>query len=226
MKFANHAIRSLVMNKTKRLLLNFVLGAISCLCVVSIATPSFSHTAQPSALNPVNNAMPAVSEVAIDQRIASSLQAAESALIAQMPTATMTRYVAVLTKDEVVPTTPSTMATGAGGAVLMGDRLVVRGDFRNLAGTLRDYATDPLNPPNPKITSAVHIHQGDASKNGPFQYALTVTPDQTGLNGRFSGEYTLTSEQLQALSAGQLYLDIHTKKNRGGELRGILKPLS
>jgi hypothetical protein len=203
------------MNKTKRLLLNFVLGAISCLFVVGIATPSFSHTNQ------------SISGLAIDQRVASSLQAAESALIAQsMPTATMTRYVAVLTKDEVVPTTPSTVATGAGGAVLMGDRFVVRGDFRNLAGALRDYATDPLNPPNPKITSAVHLHQGDASKNGPFQYALTVTPDESGLNGRFSGEYTLTSEQLQALSAGQLYIDIHTKKNRGGELRGILKPLS
>jgi hypothetical protein len=45
------------------------------------------------------------------------------------------------------------------------------------------------------------------------------------MGGRLSGEYTLTPEQLQALSAGQLYVDIHTTQNRAGELRGIFQPL-
>jgi hypothetical protein len=136
----------------------------------------------------------------------------------------ITRYVAALTRSDVVPMTPSTPAFGAAGAVLVGDRLVVRGDFSNLAGGLRDYATDPLDPPNPNITSAVHIHQGAPDVNGPFQYALTVSPDSTARAGRFSGEYTLTPEQLQALSNGELYVDIHTTRNRGGELRGIFQP--
>jgi CHRD domain len=106
-------------------------------------------------------------------------------------------------------------------AVLVGDRLVMRGDFSRLSSPLRDYATDPVTPPNPNITSAVHIHQGDTAQNGPFQYALTVMLDNTGLDGRFAGDYTLTSAQLQALSDGNLYVDIHTSQNRAGELRGI-----
>lgn len=154
-----------------------------------------------------------------------ALQEAESVLLAQgMESAPMTRYVAVLTRDEVMPMASSTNAFGAAGAVLMGDRLVVRGDFSNLTSPLRDYATDPLNPPNPNITSGVHIHRGAATGNGPFQYALQVMPAESGMQGRFMGEYTLTSEQLQALSNGMLYVDIHTKQNRGGELRGIFKP--
>ncbi|HIK38986.1 aminotransferase class I/II-fold pyridoxal phosphate-dependent enzyme, partial [Thermoleptolyngbya sp. M55_K2018_002] len=98
-----------------------------------------------------------------------------------------------------------------------------RGDFRNLAGPLRDYTVDPTDPPNPNITSAVHIHRGEPTANGPFQYALTVTM-RGDRDGRFAGEYTLTPEQRQALESGNLYLDIHTTRNRAGELRGVLRP--
>lgn len=42
--------------------------------------------------------------------------------------------------------------------------------------------------------------------------------------GGVIGEYPLTSEQMQALSEGKLYVDLHTKRNRAGELRGIFQP--
>jgi hypothetical protein len=141
-----------------------------------------------------------------------------------MSTLGMTSYVAILSRHDVVPTPPMTNASGAAGAVLVGDRLVIRSSFRNLSSPLRDYATDPVDPPNPNITSAVHIHQGNPDENGPFQYALEVTLDETGRGGSAQGEYRLTSEQIQALNAGQLYVDLHTTRNRGGELRGILMP--
>jgi len=207
-----------VMNQSMRLFRHLVLGTIAFLVVVSLST--FSQPAQSqqvATFTPLQN-LPSGAEV---------VREAETVLMAQgMQNQSLTRYVAVLTKDEVVPTSASSNAFGAAGAVLVGDRLVVRGDFNGLSSALRDYATDPVSPPNPKITSAVHIHQGESTANGPFQYALEVSPNESGLQGRFMGEYTLTPEQLQALSSGKLYVDIHTKQNRAGELRGIFKPYS
>ena len=196
------------MNISRQSLRNLVLSVVSFLVVVSV-----SILGQPAQSHPV----PTVASAA--------LQAAESTAIAQgMEPRSFTRSVSVLSQNEVFPTTPSTNAFGAAGAVLVGDRLIVRGDFSNLSSPLRDYTTDPASPPNPNITSGVHIHQGEAAKNGPFQYALQVSPAESGLQGRFMGEYTLTSEQRQALANGNLYMDIHTRQNRAGELRGILKP--
>ncbi|PSB19222.1 CHRD domain-containing protein [Phormidesmis priestleyi ULC007] len=204
------------MNKAKRLLRNLILSAITCLVAVNISIFSQPvHSQEASTLT--------ASQIPVGSE---ALREAESVLMAQgMESKPFTRYVAVLTQNEVVPTTPSSYAFGAAGAVLVGDRLIVRGDFSNLSSPLRDYATDPLNPPNPNVTSGAHIHRGEPTGNGPFQYALQVSPGESGLQGRLMGEYTLTSEQLQALSSGKLYVDIHTKQNRAGELRGILKPL-
>lgn len=214
------------MKRDKRILVNFGLALITCLALIGLASPSFStQTTQPEWVN---------------QQLVSNLQQAESAstypcsgAIAQstplqtsptQPTP-IARYVAVLTSGDVVaPASLSSLAFGAAGAALVGDRLVMRGDFSGLSSPLRDYATDPVSPPNPNITSGIHIHRGEKGKNGPFQYALTVEPAQNRTSGRFSGEYTLTSEQLQALSNGTLYVDLHTKQNRAGELRGILRP--
>jgi hypothetical protein len=204
------------MNTSRKLLRHLILSLIICLVTVSIST--FSQ--------PVQSQQPATFTTSQTFQMGSeAIREAERVLIAQgMESSPLTRYVAVLTQNEVVPTASSSHGFGAAGAVLMGDRLIVRGDFSNLSSPLRDYATDPLNPPNPAITSGVHIHRGESTVNGPFQYALQVTPSESGLQGRLMGEYTLTSEQLQALSSGKLYLDIHTKQNRAGELRGIFKP--
>lgn len=147
---------------------------------------------------------------------------ANRSLIAQADTKP-TRFFAILSGKDIVPSPASTSATGAVGAALIENRLVLRGSFANLSSALRDYATDPLVPPNPNITSGVHVHRGALSENGPFQYALTVETDADGLAGNLKGEYTLTTEQLQALNSGNLYIDLHTKTFRAGELRGVLK---
>jgi hypothetical protein len=207
----------------KSLLFNFILSLLTCVCLVTVANIS---TAVDRPFSP--DFSPAI---ALD--LSGHLQDAEMALLAQAQpapqpttptTAPLKRYVAVMTRGEIVPSAVSTRAFGAAGAVLVGDRLVIRGDYSNLTSPLRDYATDPLNPPNPNITSGIHLHQGDPTKNGPFQYALEVQPGADQLSGRFRGEYTLTPTQLEALGNGTLYVDLHTKQNRGGELRGILKP--
>ena len=137
------------------------------------------------------------------------------------------RYVARMVPAGVVPglSNSDVNARAAAGATLYGDRLVVQGHFRHLSGMLRDYALDPLDPPNPNITSAVHIHLGSPDENGPFRYAMTVSADASGLNGSFSGEIMLMEEERQALESGNLYLDIHTTAFRAGELRGTLEPL-
>lgn len=217
------------MNKTKRSFFNFLLGAITCVLVIGLSvTPSFSKVAPATTQdsNPSSFSVWVSDSTASTAELNSNLQAAESVLIAQgMADSTMKRYTAILLGSNVFPNAPSTSATGAAGAALVGDRLVVRGDFSGLSGALRDYAIDPVNPPNPNITSAVHIHRGEPTQNGPFQYALNVTLNGTGRDGRFAGEYTLTSEQLQALADGKLYVDLHTKTNRAGELRGIFRPI-
>ncbi|WP_347404983.1 CHRD domain-containing protein [Nodosilinea sp. LEGE 06152] len=180
----------------------------------------------PLAASRVAVSAPALNDgFAIGAQIDANLAAATAPLLAQGSAARpIVTYVAMLSSQNVVPNSPVTNARGVVGAALAGDRLVVRGSFRELTSAMRDYGTDPVDPPNPNITSAFHVHRGSPSENGPFQYALEVTMDDTGRGGSAMGDYTLTPEQLQALQNGMLYIDLHTTRNRGGELRGILMP--
>lgn len=217
--------------KTMRLLL---MGTLTCLFLTGVFSPTWGQAI--ASLPSSSSASPALQMAEADEFLGQSLTAnlqqaqkaqekAERILLAQGATGTMLQsYVAVMSEDNVVPADPKTMARGAVGAALSGNRLIVRGSFKNLTSFPRDYATDPVNPPNTSITSAFHIHQGTPAENGPFQYALNVTLDDTGRGGSAMGEYMLTPEQLQALADSRLYVDIHTTQNRGGELRGILMP--
>jgi len=197
----------------KRILSNLLLSAVTCLLIGISASWS----------NPAPAA--STSNQSIDQQLMAEMQEAESFVAQGVPASSIQRYVVAMTKNGVVvPATPSTAAFSTAGAVLVGDRFIVRGDFSNLSSPLRDYAIDPVDPPNPNITSGIHIHQGEPDANGPFQYALEVSPNANQISGRFAGEYTLTREQLQALSSGNLYVDLHTTKNRAGEMRGSFQP--
>ncbi len=195
------------MKKAVQSWLNLMMGVLTCLLIVGLsAYPSFSNTAP--------------------MQWSSDLQP-ESNLLAQgMMGESMKQYQITLSSQTVVPNAPSTMAMGSAEATLKGDRLTVRGSFSQLSSALRDYAVDPVNPPNPKITSAVHIHRGADTENGPFQFALTVKTNRQTMGGKFSGKYTLSPEQLQALSEGKLYIDLHTQQNRAGELRGAFQAIS
>jgi CHRD domain len=198
------------MNKLTQRFRPLILSVITFLIALSL-----SNFSQPAQSRPA-------SAIAPQSFLVKS--AVDKATIAQgMETMPSNRYTAVLTPNEIIPMAPSVSASGRVEAILVGDRFMVQGDFSNLSSPLRDYATDPLDPPNPNITSGVHIHRGEPTQNGLFQYALQVSPDDSGLQGQFMGEYPLTSEQLQALVNGKLYMDIHTQQNRAGELRGIFK---
>ncbi|MBD2177933.1 CHRD domain-containing protein [Pseudanabaena sp. FACHB-1998] len=202
----------------QKFLFGLVLGLTICLLAINSNAPAQSHNLSSAIIN---------SQIATSTTLATYQQQAEAELIAQnnliSQSTSFTRFAAILSGDEVYPNPVSTTAAGVVGAALRGNRLIVRGGFYNLSSPLRDYATDPLDPPNPKITSGVHIHRGAANANGPFQYALEVKVNPDNVSGNVKGEYTLTDEQLQALNSGGLYVDIHTKSNRAGELRGILK---
>jgi hypothetical protein len=195
----------------KKLLLNICIGILTCLClIIGSSANSFEKVAMQTAIQHQKEA-----EIVLRSQ-------ANRSLIAQAETKP-TRYFAILSGNDIVPSSVSTSATGAVGAALIENRLVFRGRFSNLSSPIRDYTTDPLVPPNPNITSGVHVHRGAPSENGPFQYALTINSEANGLGGNLKGEYTLTAEQLQSLNTGNLYIDLHTKTFRAGELRGILK---
>ncbi len=202
---------------------HLLLGIATCLAVVMFCAPSFSYSLpEKSAQASQLEALDAEFSVAAANR--TNIQIAKSTLLAQ-GMSTFTSYVAPMTERKVVGSSPgNTPARGAVGAVLSGNRLIVRGSFKMLTSDMRNYTTDPVSPPNSNITSAFHIHQGTPMENGPFQYALNVMLDSDERSGSAMGEYTLTEEQMQALASNRLYVDIHTTKNRGGELRGTLMP--
>jgi hypothetical protein len=60
-----------------------------------------------------------------------------------------------------------------------------------------------------------------AGKNGPVIVPLVKTGD--GVWSVPPGA-KLTPEQLQAYQAGDLYVNVHTDANKGGEIRAQLKP--
>ena len=69
--------------------------------------------------------------------------------------------------------------------------------------------------------TAVHIHAGDVGKKGPPIVTLKKVSD----NSWAIPEGTkLTDEQLASYNAGQLYINVHSSENKGGEIRGQLKP--
>ena len=65
-----------------------------------------------------------------------------------------------------------------------------------------------------------HIHRGAKGTNGPILVPLEKKEHTYSVPaGR-----KLTAEQLQLLKSGQLYVNVHTAKNKGGEVRGQLQP--
>jgi hypothetical protein len=108
-----------------------------------------------------------------------------------------------LAGDQEVPAV-STAAKGS-GTVTIGDDMSVKGTITTsgVAGT------------------AAHIHIGGAGKNGP----VVVPMVKSGDNGwTFAAGAKLTEDQMKAFKAGELYINVHSAANPGGEIRGQLKP--
>jgi len=104
--------------------------------------------------------------------------------------------------EEVPPVT--TKATGS-GTVMIGNDGAVSGTIttKDIAGT------------------AAHIHEAAAGKNGGVIVPMTKSGDD---GWTFAAGAKLTDAQMAALKAGNLYINVHTAANPGGEIRGQLKP--
>ncbi len=108
-----------------------------------------------------------------------------------------------LSGDQEVPAV-KTAATGS-GTITIGDDMSVKGSVTTsgVAGT------------------AAHIHMAAAGKNGP----VIVPMAKSGDNGWAIGAGAkLTDDQMKAFKAGELYVNVHSAANPGGEIRGQLKP--
>jgi CHRD domain len=65
-----------------------------------------------------------------------------------------------------------------------------------------------------------HIHMGAVGTNGP----VIVPMVQSGDVFTFPAGSKLNDAQMAAYKAGNLYLNVHSAKNPGGEVRAQLKP--
>jgi Cu/Zn superoxide dismutase len=69
--------------------------------------------------------------------------------------------------------------------------------------------------------AAAHVHIGRRGKAGPVAVAL-CGPCRNGVRR----STPLTSAVLSALEAGRAYVNVHTARNQGGEIRGQIAPLA
>ena len=107
-----------------------------------------------------------------------------------------------LSGDQEVPAVKS--AGAAAGAITIGDDGAVSGSVTATGFT----------------PTAAHIHQAAAGKSGPVIVPFTKDGD------KFSAPAgaKLTPDQMKAYKAGELYVNVHSAANPGGEVRAQLKP--
>ena len=111
------------------------------------------------------------------------------------------QQVALSGSNEVPPVT--TGATGTGTVTVKSDRSV----SANITVT-------------GMTATAAHIHQGAPGANGPVIVPFTKTGDNTFAPAAGA---TMTESQYAAYKAGNTYVNVHSAKNPGGEIRAQLK---
>jgi hypothetical protein len=108
-----------------------------------------------------------------------------------------------LTGDAEVPPV-KTMASGSGTITVNADMSVAGGvTTTGVAGTM------------------AHIHHGAAGVNGPVLIPLSKSGDNGWM---VPAGAKLSDSQYKAFKAGELYVNVHSADNKGGEIRGQLKP--
>jgi hypothetical protein len=68
--------------------------------------------------------------------------------------------------------------------------------------------------------TVAHIHRAAKGQNGP----IIVPLDKKGDTYSVPAGRKLTPQQMDDLKAGNLYVNVHTNRNKGGEVRGQLQP--
>lgn len=105
-----------------------------------------------------------------------------------------------------------TPATGAADFTLNGTTLTYRVEVTDIPGTLTAVGEPP---------SAAHIHQEAAGTNGGIVVSLEPTNSlPPGPPFIWQGQAELDQALLDALNAAELYVNVHTVENPGGEVRG------
>lgn len=105
-------------------------------------------------------------------------------------------------KQEVPPV--STMATGSGTVTVLMDRSITGAvTTSGVAGT------------------AAHIHLGAPAANGPVIIPLNRTGDN---QWSVPASIRLNDAQYEAYRLGNLYVNVHSAANPGGEIRGQITP--
>lgn len=132
------------------------------------------------------------------------------AQLLEAPPETQTFDVTLSGGQEVPPVT--TNATGTVRVVNQADALVLTGDFRDLSSPLFDVSGSPA-----------HIHRGLPGQAGPIVLNVVVTPGPDQRSGTFQFADRLSQDLLAAYENGELYLNVHTTNNPGGEIRAQLR---
>jgi hypothetical protein len=129
---------------------------------------------------------------------------AAAILIAGYPGASWSQEVKIaLSGSQQVPPV-TTSASGSGSVTVAPDKAV--------SGSVTTTGVAAI---------AAHIHQAAAGQNGPVIIPLTKTADNVW---SVPAGAKLTDEQFTAFKAGNLYVNVHSAANKGGEIRGQLKP--
>ncbi len=102
-------------------------------------------------------------------------------------------------------TRPTVSGSGDAEAVLEDRTLTLAGTF------------DGLSSP----ATAAHLHRAPPARRGPAEFPLDVT---NAASGRVEGDIELDDTQIQALHRGEYYVQIRTRNNPDGEIRGWLLP--
>jgi hypothetical protein len=107
-----------------------------------------------------------------------------------------------LTGEQEVPPV-KTSATGSGMFAIAADNTIAGSvSTKGVTGT------------------AAHIHEGAAGKNGPVIIPLTKSGDTYSVPAGTK----LSASQANEFKAGNLYVNVHSDANKGGEIRAQLKP--
>ena len=104
--------------------------------------------------------------------------------------------------QEVPPVTTS--ATGSGTITVAADQ--------SISGSIKTTGVKG---------TAAHIHVGAAGTNGPVIVPLTKAGDDGWAVGPGA---KLQDAHYQAFKEGNLYVNVHSEANKGGEIRGQIKP--
>jgi hypothetical protein len=98
------------------------------------------------------------------------------------------------------------LGTGWVRATLNGSTLSVEGEFEGLGSP----------------ATVAHIHFAPPGQHGPVVFPLEIEGET---EGTLSGTFELTQDQLDALAAGNFYVNVHTEANPGGQIRAWLMPI-